>query len=155
LLPRSLAAAAARALADRNEHRRSAAAEQLVMVRKLLEARSRRSGVEAYLSTLEPAPPWRWRGALRLAAGPVRAGTALLESLAKELGRRPKDGEETAFAFDHAFYLPDDLLLKEDRTTMGASVEGRVPYLDERVVRFAAGLPLTSRFERGHGKRLL
>ena len=56
---------------------------------------------------------------------------------------------------DHLYYLPDDLLLKEDRTTMGASVEGRVPYLDADLVEFAAGLPLATRFGADGGKELL
>ena len=38
---------------------------------------------------------------------------------------------------------------------MGASVEGRVPFLDADLVAFAAGLPLASRFDGGQGKRVL
>ena len=38
---------------------------------------------------------------------------------------------------------------------MGASVEGRVPYLDPALVAFAASLPLASRFEGDTGKRVL
>jgi asparagine synthase (glutamine-hydrolysing) len=56
---------------------------------------------------------------------------------------------------DHLWYLPDDLLLKEDRTTMGASIEGRVPYLDDALVRFAATLPASARNGDGSGKRVL
>jgi asparagine synthase (glutamine-hydrolysing) len=37
--------------------------------------------------------------------------------------------------------LVDTLLLKADRMSMGASIESRVPFLDPKVVSFAAGLP--------------
>lgn len=37
--------------------------------------------------------------------------------------------------------LVDDLLIKGDRMSMGASVEARVPFLDHHVVEFAARLP--------------
>src|SRR2546426_7328807 len=32
---------------------------------------------------------------------------------------------------------------------------GRVPYLDDALVRFAAGLPLSARLQGGEGKRVL
>ena len=88
-------------------------------------------------------------------ASPEAAVADLSAALARELGGSPARGEEAAFAFDHLYYLPDDLLLKEDRMTMAASVEGRVPFLDADLIRFAAGLPLDSRFENGNGKRVL
>jgi asparagine synthase (glutamine-hydrolysing) len=37
--------------------------------------------------------------------------------------------------------LVDDLLVKSDRMSMGASIEARVPFLDHHVVEFAARLP--------------
>lgn len=37
--------------------------------------------------------------------------------------------------------LVDDLLVKGDRMSMGASIEARVPFLDHKVVEFAASLP--------------
>lgn len=37
--------------------------------------------------------------------------------------------------------LPDDLLLKADKMTMANSIELRVPFLDHKVIEFAASLP--------------
>jgi len=38
-------------------------------------------------------------------------------------------------------WLPNDLLLKNDRMTMAHSLEGRVPFLDHRIVEFAFSVP--------------
>ena len=79
----------------------------------------------------------------------------LVREMAHELGALPHDRTAMALAADHLWYLPDDLLLKEDRTTMGASIEGRVPYLDDELVRFAAKLPMRARIEGSRAKVVL
>jgi asparagine synthase (glutamine-hydrolysing) len=42
-------------------------------------------------------------------------------------------------------YLPDDILVKVDRTTMACGLEGRDPLLDHRLAEFALSLPLAMR----------
>ena len=42
---------------------------------------------------------------------------------------------------DTKTWLPDDLLLKADKMTMANSIELRVPFLDHKVLEFAASLP--------------
>jgi asparagine synthase (glutamine-hydrolysing) len=42
---------------------------------------------------------------------------------------------------DTKMSLPDDLLLKADKMTMANSIELRVPFLDHKVLEFAASLP--------------
>jgi asparagine synthase (glutamine-hydrolysing) len=44
-------------------------------------------------------------------------------------------------AFDQRYYLADDLLQKVDRMSMAHSLEVRPPYLDHRIIEFAASLP--------------
>jgi len=52
-------------------------------------------------------------------------------------------------------YLPGDLLVKSDRMTMAASLEGRSPFLDHHVAAFAARLPENMKMRGRKGKFLL
>ncbi|MFH2203801.1 MAG: asparagine synthase (glutamine-hydrolyzing) [Elusimicrobiota bacterium] len=71
-----------------------------------------------------------------------------------------KDPEEPhslngALAFDLRTVLADCLLMKVDKTTMRASLEARVPFLDRRLVEYAMHLPASIKIRRLKGKYLL
>jgi asparagine synthase (glutamine-hydrolysing) len=51
------------------------------------------------------------------------------------------DALDAVLAVDTLFYLPTDLLVKMDITSMANSLEARSPLLDDRLVEFAAQLP--------------
>lgn len=56
---------------------------------------------------------------------------------------------------DAKIWLPYDLLLKADKMTMGNSIELRVPFLDHKLVEFAASLPDNLKLNGREGKFLL
>jgi asparagine synthase (glutamine-hydrolysing) len=58
-------------------------------------------------------------------------------------------------ATDYKTYLPDDILVKIDRAGMSASLEGREPLLDHRLIEFAAQLPENLKIKNGSKKYLL
>ena len=63
--------------------------------------------------------------------------------------------ERQAIYLDTITYLPNDILVKLDRATMAVGLEGRIPFLDPRVVEFAWRLPLNMKVRPNQGKWLL
>lgn len=56
---------------------------------------------------------------------------------------------------DIKMWLPENMLAKKDRMTMAASIEGRVPFLDHKLVEFALQLPTNLRMRALTGKWIL
>ena len=61
----------------------------------------------------------------------------------------------TVLAADYKTYLADDILTKVDRATMSAGLEGREPFLDQRIVEWAAQLPSSLKYNKGNKKYVL
>jgi asparagine synthase (glutamine-hydrolysing) len=57
--------------------------------------------------------------------------------------------------YDINEYLPDDLLVKEDRASMAVTLEARVPFLDHTLVEFAAKIPPALKIKMGQKKYIL
>lgn len=62
---------------------------------------------------------------------------------------------ERALACDLRFYLAEDILPKVDLMSMAASLEARVPYLDDEVLRLALVMPASLKLRRGVRKWIL
>lgn len=58
-------------------------------------------------------------------------------------------------AIDYQTYMVDDILQKVDRATMTVSLEGREPYLDHRIIDWAAQLPDDFKYHEGSKKYIL
>ncbi len=56
---------------------------------------------------------------------------------------------------DFKRYLPDDILVKVDRATMGVSIEGREPLLDNKLIEYACTLPMKYKYKNGISKSIL
>ena len=52
-------------------------------------------------------------------------------------------------------WLPDNMLLRQDKMSMAAGIEGRVPFLDHELIEFAFGLPRKLHIRRLVGKYCL
>jgi asparagine synthase (glutamine-hydrolysing) len=73
------------------------------------------------------------------------------------VGTGNTEDEVARVALEHEFRLrlPELLLMRIDKMTMAASVEARAPFLDHRLVEFAARLPLSFHWANAGGKRIL
>lgn len=66
-----------------------------------------------------------------------------------------KDYAQRMMYIDQRTYLPDDIMVKVDRASMGVSLETRAPFLDHRLVEFAWKVPVSMKLHKGRGKWLL
>ncbi len=81
----------------------------------------------------------RWKQPQSAVLGAREAASLLSDR--EQWARLPGFVERMMF-LDLVTYLPDDILVKVDRASMGVSLEARVPLIDHRVVEFAARVPL-------------
>ncbi len=110
------------------------------------EIRERLSGTDPY----EPVRS-------RLASGTSARGALGAPAPKRAAGRArtAEDPIERALRVDLSLYLPDDILAKVDRTSMTASLEVRVPFLDHDVVEYAAAIPAAWKMKGLHRKAIL
>jgi asparagine synthase (glutamine-hydrolysing) len=99
-------------------------------------------------SLLEPARGHvSWNGTFSSADKFSLVRKPLPDALARVLGplranlQKRNDGLSPFLQFDQKSYLPDDILVKSDRMSMAHSIEVRPPFLDHRIIEFAAKLP--------------
>ncbi len=93
-----------------------------------------------------------WKDPASVVIGGAEPSTVL-----RDRDQRPDFSQlmEMMMFVDTVSYLPDDILVKVDRASMGVSLEARTPLLDHRVVEFAWRVPLSMKIRDGAGKWLL
>jgi asparagine synthase (glutamine-hydrolysing) len=124
--------------------------------------RARRLGHAAALSLEDRAIAWGslFRREEALALFGARDWPASLSKNSSAYDRAVLDESvgqaPLARLLDHNFrtYLPDDLLVKVDRSAMAVSLETRAPFLDGGLVDFVGGLPDDYKQRGTQGKRL-
>jgi asparagine synthase (glutamine-hydrolysing) len=84
-----------------------------------------------------------------------RGEAAELRSLVSELENCPRRVIDRYLTVDQNYYLPDDILYKTDRMSMAHSIEVRPPFLDSRIVDFAASLPARFKIRGFRQKHIL
>lgn len=65
------------------------------------------------------------------------------------------NNHEIMMALDQITYLPNDILVKVDRTSMASSIEARVPFLDHRLIEYSWKIPYSLKFRNGKSKWIL
>jgi asparagine synthase (glutamine-hydrolysing) len=76
-----------------------------------------------------------------------------LDAVLKKMSGGP--GLQRYLDFDQRYYLADDILYKVDRMSMAHSLEARPPFLDPRIVDFAARLPEKFKLNGSQSKYVL
>jgi asparagine synthase (glutamine-hydrolysing) len=99
--------------------------------------------------------PYMGTAAVLAADGIERLFEDGTEGLAAQLPTAAGHSLPELCAFDFVRRIPDDLLVRTDRATMGASVEARVPFLDHELVELAFRFPSRYRAVPGMSKILL
>ncbi len=84
----------------------------------------------------------------------LRQGGSEQSRLAREYEEYQGGGQAAMLYADLGSYLPHDLLCLLDRTSMAVGVEGRVPFLDHRLVEAALAVPENIRTPSGRQKAL-
>lgn len=139
----------------------------------LLPKWARKGIVEPLIGAISPMTAWRLRRAAKFDGDPGgylhdhttqfppplrrligNTGAQSTAAQAIHFDGAFSDAQSAALAADIATYLPEDILLLLDRTTMASSVEGRVPFLDHRLVEAALAVPAAIRTPGGRQKAL-
>ena len=101
-----------------------------------------------------------WNGTFSEAEARSLSAFPLPGSLDRALGElrdspAAKDGVSRYLWWDQKYFLPDDILNKVDRMSMAHSLEVRPPFLDHRIVEFAAKLPAAHKMQGSRQKIVL
>lgn len=96
----------------------------------------------------------RWRDPQAVVRGATAGALDSIYQQADPLGSAGGAADAMMLA-DFACYLPDDLLVKVDRTSMAVGLEARAPLLDWRLAELAWSMPLQFKHDGRHSKALL
>ena len=81
--------------------------------------------------------------------------TSDLNLVAEEIKNADVDIITKTMWHDIKTELADDILVKVDRATMSVGLEGREPFLDNKIVEYTAQMPLRFKYRKGKSKFIL
>lgn len=113
-----------------------------------------KAGAYLTMETLEEAHRYNGREEAR-AAYLSKDRTRLKDAYADYPAGFLRDGIANLMLMDALQYLPDDILVKVDRSGMQYSLETRMPLLDRDVIGFAWTLPMDYKYSEGITKRVM
>jgi asparagine synthase (glutamine-hydrolysing) len=83
----------------------------------------------------------------------LNGGGLAVETIGGENMAAPFLNRALHLQFDH--WLPDDILMKQDKMSMASGIEGRVPFLDHELVEFSLRVPPHMKIRRKRPKHIL
>jgi len=114
--------------------------QKLHKLANILQARSERE-LYQQISSVSPFPAELLNAEYRsISCDPLPASSGVSDFI------------EEMMYLDTLTYLPDDILVKVDRASMGAGLETRAPFVDHEIIEFAWSLPLSMKIRNGVGK---
>tara|TARA_Y100000816_G_C26108192_1_gene589870 strand:- start:8556 stop:10448 length:1893 start_codon:yes stop_codon:yes gene_type:complete len=93
-----------------------------------------------------------WQNPSEVVINSQEPGT-LLTNLRPELTNL--SDQQKMMVLDLLTYLPDDILVKVDRSAMASSLETRAPFLDHKLIELAWKIPQSLKIKNGSGKWIL
>lgn len=121
--------------------------------RKLLEIFQFRNEAELFQYFIGTIGPMRLDRLRKLVNGTVNLYPSCYQGLINNIQSLPWN-EKISQVFQQTFMI-DTVLAKTDRATMAFGLEGRVPFLDNKMLDFAASLPFEMKYNNGTKKYLL
>jgi asparagine synthase (glutamine-hydrolysing) len=148
-LRRAVALALAAVLPPKREER--SLSGKLRRLTDLLDA----DGIARYWRILTRVPPGRKESLYGPAMAADAGRLSSLHAFQKRFTRQPRQSfTEAIMQLDLTTYLPDDVLVKVDRASMGYGLEVRSPFCDKTVVEFANRLPYAWK-QRGRRRKMI
>lgn len=85
----------------------------------------------------------------------LNLGLKDISNQAFKMNKTKLDFMSKMMLFDITTYMADDILVKVDRATMGVSLEGREPFLDNKVLEYVFQMPAEFKYRNNESKYIL